>query len=412
MKRESVCVIAATLAFSSAAQAASDPEADALRAELELARAAISEQRRQLDAQQARLDVLTSRLGEMRGRGAPAEAASPAIPDQPVGEAPTEPPTQQNVAVLDQSSVVTRKRRLEFDIPVEYARADRNRVIFRGIEVPQSVLVGVFDINESRQDVLTTGLLARWGVTDRLELNARVPLVYRSDSSVLSPVSAAPGSDVGTRDFSVDDFGLGDVELGARYQLRQGGEGRPYWIAGLQVLMPTGSNPFTVPRDTLGNATRSSTGAGFWGVTPSLTALLPSDPAVLFASLGYTINFGRDIDRYIGDTLIERVRPGGEPSFSGGIGLALNPRTSLSFGYAHTWSFGTHTRTRTVDRSTPTPVLGDAVDATSRDLQLGRFMFGVSYRLSDARTLNWNVELGATDDAADVRTSFRLPLGL
>jgi len=31
-------------------------------------------------------------------------------------------------------------------------RADRNRAIFRGIEVVASVLIGVFDINESRQD--------------------------------------------------------------------------------------------------------------------------------------------------------------------------------------------------------------------------------------------------------------------
>jgi hypothetical protein len=36
-------------------------------------------------------------------------------------------------------------------------------------------------------------------------------------------------------------------------------------------------------------------------------------------------------------------------------------------------------------------------------------MFGVSYRMSDSATLNWNLEVGATDDAADVRTTFRVP---
>lgn len=339
-----------------------------------------------------------------------ADDATDTAPQAPVGEAPAEPVEQRRIAVLDQSSVVTRKRRLELDVPVEYAHADRNRVIFRGIEVPQSVLVGVFDINESRQDILSTGLLVRWGATDRLELNARIPLIYRSDSSVLSPVSTAPGSSTGTRDFAVHATGLGDIEVGVRYQALVGSEGHPYLIGGLQLLAPTGSSPFSAPRDSLGNATRSFTGAGFWGITPNVTALLPSDPALLFATLGYTVNFSRNINRSIGDTFIDKVRPGGEPSLSVGVGLALNPRTSISFGYAHTWSFGTWTRVRFMDRSLPVPALGDAVEGTSRDLQIGRLLLGVSFRTSETRTYNWNVEIGATDDAADVRTTLRIPL--
>ena len=406
-------VISGALLAGAPVFAAGEVEAtSALRNELEAARNALAEQQRALAEQQVRIDALSERLLDLqRGRGqAPGTSdVDEVVPQRPVGEAPELTPAEQEVAVLDQSSVVTRRRRFEVDVPFEYARADRNRVIFRGIEVPQSVLVGVFDINESRQDVLTTGLIARFGISDRLELNARVPFVYRSDQSVLAPVSAA-GSNIGSRDFSVDDSGLGDVEFGVRYQLHQGRERTPYVIVGLQALAPTGSDPFTVPRDAIGNATRSATGSGFWGLTPNVTALLPSDPAVLFASFGYTFNFAEDVDRYVGDTYIERVKPRGEPAVSAGIGIALNPRTSLSFGYAHTWSLGTETRTRLVDRTGATPVLGDLVVATSRDLQLGRFMFGVSYRLSDRNTLNWNVEIGATDDATDVRTTLRVPL--
>jgi len=273
------------------------------------------------------------------------------------------------------------------------------------------VLVGVFDINESRQDVLTAALVSRFGVTNRFELNARIPYVHRSDASVLSPVSAAPGSSTGKRDYSVDADGLGDIDFGMRYQLTDGKNGQPYIIAGLQVLTPSGTNPFDVGRDELGNARRAATGAGFWGVSPNLTALMPTDPAVLFGTIGYTYNFGRDIDRYVGDTLIERVTPGGEPSFSLGVGLSLNERTSVSFGYAHTWSFGTETTIRVRDSSQGTPVLSDPINSTTRDLQLARYMFGVSYRINEHTTLNWNLEVGATDDAADVRTTFRIPFG-
>ena len=69
--------------------------------------------------------------------------------------------------------------------------------------------------------------------------------------------------------------------------------------------------------------------------------------------------------------------------------------------------------TRTIDRRPPTgPVLTDPVSNTTRDLQLGRFMFGVSYRTSPSTTINWNVELGATDDATDLRTTLRVPMTL
>ncbi len=317
---------------------------------------------------------------------------------------------ENDIAVLDQGSVITPRRRLQMDMSLDYSHAARSRVIFRGIEVPQSVLVGVFDINESRQNSLSSGLSARFGVSDRLELNARVPLIARWDQSVLSPVTAAPGTDVGTRDFSVNAKGIGDMDFGLRYQgLAE--EGRPFFTVGLQVLAPTGSDPFSAPRDGFGNATRSFTGSGFWGVTSSITALMPTDPAVLFASFSYGVNFARNVRRFVGDTYIDRVKPSGEPSLSLGIGLSLNPRTSISFGYGHTWSFGTWTRVQVMDRSRPeAPVLGPPVEGKSRDLQIGRLLLGVTYRASEKRTFNWNLEFGATDDAGDVRMSLRVPI--
>lgn len=111
----------------------------------------------------------------------------------------------------------------------------------------------------------------------------------------------------------------------------------------------------------------------------------------------------------IGPAFIERVKPGDEPSASLGIALALalNPRTSLSLGYAHTVSLGTRTRLRVVD--VQTDQLGDARATRTRDLQLGRLLFGVSYRTSPRTTINWNVEVGATDDATDLRTTLRIP---
>ena len=46
----------------------------------------------------------------------------------------------------------------------------------------------------------------------------------------------------------------------------------------------------------------------------------------------------------------------------------------------------------------------------ARDLQVGRFLFGVTHRVTDRASINWSVELGATDDATDLRTVLRVPI--
>lgn len=58
------------------------------------------------------------------------------------------------------------------------------------------------------------------------------------------------------------------------------------------------------------------------------------------------------------------------------------------------------------------PTLGDPLTTQTRDLQIGRLLFGVSYRVNQSTTINWTVELGATDDATDLRTSLRIPISL
>ena len=73
------------------------------------------------------------------------------------------------------------------------------------------------------------------------------------------------------------------------------------------------------------------------------------------------------------------MKPGGEPSASLGIAISLNTRTSRSMGYVHTWSMGTKTKRRPIDAKTG--ALGELIDTTTRDLQIGRFLFGMSYRV-------------------------------
>lgn len=378
---------------------------------IESLRAEIAAQRAQLQRQEERLSALEAQMrsaaASPRAAAAPTQTAQ--APVETVGAAPGDLNQMPQVAVLgDQGNVITRAGQLTGEISAEHQRADRNRAIFRGIELVESVLVGVFDINESRQDILTAALGLRYGVTDRFELGVRLPYVYRSDASILAPIAGSMTDDAAaTIDNSAKGNGIGDVEVSARYQLTRARAGRPFLIANLQGVFPTGSNPFDVPRDGNGRPLRAATGAGFYGISPSLTGILQTDPAVLFGTIGYNYNLARNVDARIPPVQIDRVNPADAVFASAGIGVALNQRTSFNLGYAHTWGFGTRTRIRTEDAQGN---LGPPMTTTSRDLQIGRFLFGVTYRVNDRTSVNWAVEVGATEDAADLRTVIRVPI--
>lgn len=429
------CALVALLGASPLAAQGPAGTPQGMKAQLDEARAQIAEQRRQLDAQEQRLRALEARLNQapapaagppQRPPAALARQSSASTPGDPatiqqsalaqapverVGRAPAGSDRPPEVAVLGQEgSVVTRRGQLTAEAQVDYARADRNRALFRGIEVVESVLVGEFNINENRQDIISTSASLRYGLTDTIEVGVRVPVVARWDRSVLVPVQGSTGNDAAREiDSSVSGQGLGDVELSLRYQFLTGRPGVPFLVGNLQVVAPTGSNPFNVPRRSSGEALKAATGAGFWGVSPSITAVMPSDPAVLFGTIGYTRNFGRSVDAVIAPVQIDYVKPGDALTFSAGIGIALNDRASINLGYAHAWAFGTRTRTRLLE---PGPSGVEILEDTSRDLQIGRLLFGVTYRVTDRSSINWSVEVGATDDAADVRNVLRIPLVL
>ena len=416
---------------------------DARARELAVQRENLAKQEAELDSQRRELESLSRRLGaamsgaavepevaqDMRAgqvspqqnannqasssssQSQPSQSSPPPKqaqrpPEQPVGQQPADaeqdrPP--EITVIADQGGVLTPKGRLVIDTSLEYSHADRNRVIFRGIEVPPALLIGVFDINESSQDSYTAGITARYGVTNRFDFDVKIPLVYRTDDTEAVPVAAEGDTENPRAVFSsADGSGIGDVQFSARYQLNQSRGRWPFLVGNLSVKTTTGSSPFKVDRDSNGEPTELATGSGFWSVAPSITAMYPTAPGVLFGTLGYTYTIKDDVDELIGESFIESVDPGDSLSMSFGLGISLNERVSTSFGYAHDYVFETETTVGNGDGSSST--------INSRELHVGRFLFGVSYRISPSKSWSVNLELGATDDAPDARVTVRMPL--
>ena len=188
--------------------------------------------------------------------------------------------------------------------------------------------------------------------------------------------------------------GRGDRRTAARYQLNQGGADRPFYVLWLRYKTRTGRDLFEVVTDCVtrcvANATGTGlpldlpTGSGFAALQPGITWLYASDPVVFFGSLSYLHNFERDdVSRTVltgapegfPQTTTEplgTVEAGDIIGFNFGMGLALNERAAVSFGYDQSIV----DRTRQNGQDAPGAVR----------VVLGTLVIGGSYRLGDRTT--------------------------
>jgi hypothetical protein len=337
------------------------------------------------------------------------QTATAQTPAQPVGQAPVVSQSPPEVAPLfEQPGVLTQPGHMVLEPSYQFGYSSSNRVSLVGYTIIPALLVGLIDIQEIKRNTSTAALTGRWGLNNRLEVEARVPYVYRSDSNVGRATLGSANNEV----FSSDGHGVGDVEMGLRYQMNQGGVDQPFYIGALRLKTRTGRDPFEVVTDcTLrcvnpvadgktGLPLGLPTGSGFYSLLSGLTVIYPSDPAVLFGSLTYTHNFKRDnVYRQVLNGQQEwlgTVEPGDVYGLNFGMGLALNEKMSFSIGYDHS----------SVGRA----LVNGAVPAGSVRTQLATLLLGYSYRFNPSTTLNVSVGAGLTRDTPDVSLTVRLPV--
>jgi hypothetical protein len=328
------------------------------------------------------------------GGGAPVPASASIAPAGPVGEAPPEqPPATSAVEALPEGqNALLGAGRLVIEPAIEYSRSSNNRLVFRGAVIAEGIQIGLLEANDTARDTLVASMAVRYAVTDRLEVEARLPYIQRNDRIT----TLSQNSTQTVRTFELNGGDIGDLEVSARYQLNSGRNGSPLWVASARVKSDTGRGPFDLARDQNGVATELATGSGFWGVQGGVSVLYPSDPVVLFANASYLYNIARDVDQTFGSVTVGNVDPGDSISGGFGMGFALNPRFSYSLGYSHAYVMETETElNNTVQRSSA--------------LQVGTLQFGMSFRASERTTLSTSVDVGVTNDAPDVRVSFRSP---
>jgi len=327
------------------------------------------------------------------------QADAPAGP-QPVGKSP--PRTQRArpdvQAIPELGGVLTPKGRWVLEPSLQYSNSQVNRLTFLGVEILESFLIGILEAQDADRDLLSPAITVRYGLTNRFEVEGKIPYIWRDDTLRATIPDVTAGAEV-TRDLEGD--GLGDIELSAHYQINRGEGGWPFFVGNLRYKSDSGDGPFDVARDADGVERELATGSGFQAVEPSVTVLFPTDPAVLFGNLGYLFALNEDVDKTFASAggepqTVGRFDPGDAVRMSFGMAYAINSAASFTLGYKHDFIQRTETEI-------------NGVKLVSSSLDVGALLLGFSYRLNERSSLNTNLELGVTADAPDVTMTVRWP---
>jgi hypothetical protein len=299
--------------------------------------------------------------------------------------------------------VLTPKGEIVIDPSIEYDYWSQNQLGVNGFQIIPGITFGNVFVTRFEQNIATAAITLRGGVTDRLELNAKIPYVYNSGSTTsLVPL----GTSTQLVSVGANGTGLGDIQFGASYQFNSGASGWPIFVGNFLFKTVTGTSPFEVPIVTVndpngqflaGTPKKLATGTGFYSFTPSVTVLLPTAPGVLFANLQFQHNLARRQpvqDRGGGPPTSLNLQPGESPAITFGIGFALNDQAALTLSYQQTYVFTAY--------SDGHPITGSAYS-------YGTFDFGLGYQISQSTRLNLSVGIGTGQNTPAARVLLELP---
>ena len=330
--------------------------------------------------------------------GESAPISGPSAEEQQARQVVETAPTLSTVG-----GVLTPKGEIVIDPSIEYDYWAQNQLGVNGFQIIPGFTFGNVIATRFEQNITTAAVTVRGGVTDRLELNAKIPYVYNAGSTNdLIP----SGANAQLRSVSANGLDFGDIQFGASYQFNSGENGWPIFVGNFLFKTVTGISPFEVPIITqsdpnnqalAGTPRKLATGTGFYALTPSLTVLLPTAPGVLFANLQFQHNLARTqpVQNPAGGPATPvSLQPGEAPAITFGIGFALNDRAALTLSYQQTHVFTAYENGRAIPGS---------------PYSYGTFNFGLGYQISQSTRLNLSVGIGAGPNTPAAKVLFELP---
>lgn len=399
--------------------------------------AKLNQEELQLEQQSLELSqqqhLLDSEMARLRGTGTSGAGETPITTDQsPVNSEPNAATTEQTVTtepvgqeqqqqqqqnqvqqtkVILQSAttltnaggILTPRGQFVIDPSLEYDYWADNQLLLNGFTIIPGITFGNIAISRVQQNFLTAAVTARYGVTDRLEINLKVPFVVAYGTTTTQAV----GPDAVPLSPGANAANIGDIQLGASYQINSGNNGWPVFVANMLFKTVTGKSPYQVPIFTVndpngqfleGIEKKLPTGTGFYSVEPSVTIFYPTDPGVVFGNFQYIQNFARtfNLENPAGGAPVHaNLQPGSAVSATFGLGFALNDKASMTFSYQQEHVFGASENDKKID--------GSSYD-------FGTFNFGLGYTVNATTNVNIGVGIGAGPNAPVAKILVEVPV--
>lgn len=321
-----------------------------------------------------RVEALEKELGVVPARSKTADTADE---QAPVVATPAKTKSAPGLVVVDESMAERALERsltgngvlllpsgvFEIEPRLTYARQEDT--------TPGFVMSGgnvIASETERNSNSLAASLLLRLGLPGDSQLEIGIPYRWREIENVtnvgFTPADSSSQSGNGVGDVRItlaktflrEDVGLADVI------------GRLTWDTDTGDVSDNGV----------------SIGGGFHEVQAALSFIKRQDPVVFVSGLSYEYTFEEN-----------SIQPGDVFAANFGSYFALNPQTSLSFGFSMAYQ-------------KETDIAGSKLEGSDRTL--GTFSIGGSTLLARGTLLNLTVGVGLTDDANDFSVALSLPM--
>jgi hypothetical protein len=315
--------------------------------------------------------------------GAPAEQGPTAAEEE---RPESEKPTDQ--LLLERGAILLPAGTLQIEPSIEYTHISANQVAISGFTIFDAIVIGNIEVDDLNRDIFTGSIAARYGIHERVQIDARVPYLFRRDAEIF-------GFGTNNQEYvKTNNHGLGDVEAGLSVQPLIGdGVGIPDIIVRGHGRFPTGEDPFDIATLDLGNGRsvleEPPTGSGFYGVGGGGTFVWRVDPVVFFAGADATFNLARTF------TGFGEIDPGDTYQLFGGVNVQLSELVSLNLSF--------------VDQYTTKTVQNDiTIDGT--EINDARLVLGTAVGVGQNASLTFNAAAGLTDESPDFVFTISLPV--
>jgi hypothetical protein len=317
--------------------------------------------------------------------------AQPPAPQPPTPVEPERPKPQrpQEQLLLERGAILLRRGTLQIEPSVDYSHFSSDRVAVSGFTIFEAIVIGLIRVDKLDRDIVTPALTLRYGLLDRLQLEARVPYVYREDREILGAGTAAQNERF------VTGSDLGDVEASILGQAFIGTDVLPDVILRLRARFPTGVSPFEVETETVPGApggTRlkeAPTGNGFYSIAPGLNLVWRTDPVVFFVGGAYAFNLEEDQGQF------GKVDPGDTVEIFAGLNLAVSERVAVNMSFVN-------------QITGSTKVNGRRASGTS--FTDARLVLGTSVALTPNVSFLLSVGAGLTRESPDYTVTVSVPI--